>query len=101
MSFNDFVLYKGLAIKQSTRVEAYHYIIKYGERSTWKDYIWLTPDRDAFWKAMYWSKRAEDLNLKLHARCYATDAAKTEWRRFLKEVNPIKPIEPMVPPLPD
>ena len=98
MSFDDFVLYKGLYIKKACRLEAYHYIIKYGERSTWKDYIWLAPDRDAFWKAMYWTKRAEDHNLKLHARCYATDTAKTEWRRFLKEVEPIAP---MVPPLPD
>lgn len=98
MSFDDFILYKGLSIKQSSRLEAYHYIIKYGERPTWKDYIWLSYARDAFWRAMYWTKRAEDLELTLHARCSSVRAAKAEWARFLKEVEPIAP---MVPPLPD
>ena len=76
MSFDDFILYKGLSIKQASRLEAYHYIIKYGERSTWKDYIWLSYARDAFWRAMYWTKRAEDLELTLHTRCSSVRAAK-------------------------
>lgn len=98
MSFNDFVHYKGLAVKQSTRVEAYHYILEYGKRVTWKDYIWLTPARDAFWRALYFTKKSEDVDLKLHARCRAVRAARAEWKRFLKEVEPDAP---MVPPLPD
>jgi len=98
MSFDDFILYKGLSIKQASRFEAYHYIIKYGERSTWKDYIWLSYARDAFWRAMYHTKMTEELELTLHARCSSVRAARAEWARFLKEVEPIVP---MVPPLPD
>lgn len=97
MSFNDFVHCKGLTVKQSTRAEAYYYIGKYGERMTWKDYIWLTPARDAFWRALYLTKKAEDRALRLHARCSAVRAARAEWMRFLKEVEPVAPMVPALP----
>lgn len=98
MSFDNFLRYKGPSIKQATLEEAWHYIDKRGTRTTWKDYIWRTRDRAAFWNALYWSDRVHNPGLTLHARCAAVRNARGEWLRFLENVVSYKP---MVPPLPN
>lgn len=100
MSFDDFLKYKGNDILNASRDEAYFYLSKHGQYTCWADWIWKTPDRDAFWKSMYWSQRAEDTELSLHSKCSAIRQAKAEWKRFQKNVTPVKKIEPTVPPLP-
>lgn len=101
MSFDAFVIHKGLDIKKTTREEAIYYLDRHGTVSCLKDYLWLSPARDAFWKAIGWTEQSTDKNNSLHYRCSAVRKARAEWYRFQQNVEPIEPMEPMVPPLPE
>jgi len=100
MSFDAFVMYKGLDIKKATREEAIYFLFRHGTVSCIKDYVWLSPARDAFWKAIEWSEQSTDDTNNLHYRCSAVRKARSEWHRFQKNVEMVEPLEPMVPPLP-
>jgi hypothetical protein len=101
MAYDDFLRYKGDAILKASREEACHYLYTHGRYTCWSDWLWKTPDRDAFWKAVDWSERASQMDLTLHERCSAIRQSKMEWNRFLRVVEPMERIEPTVPPLPD
>lgn len=101
MSFDNFLLYKGDGIRTATREEACYYIKQHGQQSGIADWIWKSPDRDAFWKAIYWSEQAADKENGLHSRCSAFRKAKAQWSLFQNCVVPIQKQLPMVPPLPE
>jgi len=101
MSFDAFVIYKGLHIKKTTREEANYYLARHGTVYCFKDYLLLSPARDAFWKAIEWTKQSTDASNILHYRCSAVRQARAEWYRFQQNVEPVVPMEPMVPPLPE
>ena len=103
MSFDDFLRYKGGSISEATRQEACHYVFKHGQHYCLEDYIWFwrSNDRDAFWKALYWSERAKNEELTLHDKCSAIRQARAEWKRFQSLVRPVAHLEPCVPPLPE
>jgi len=101
MSFDDFLNMKGNYVKSASIKEAAEYIYTYGQRTILNDYLWKTEDRDAFWKAIYWYEKHEDIDLGLHSRLSAKRKAIKEWKRFQKMVIPITRAEPIVPPLPE
>jgi hypothetical protein len=98
MSYDDFVKFKGLAIKHTTCEEAHLFVSKRGKNE--KDFCRVHHVRNAFWDAIYWSDKVLNLDLNLHARCSAFRKARTAWKHFVKEVVPVVPEQPEVPPLP-
>jgi len=98
MSFDAFLTHKGKDVKQATREEARYYMFRHGTTYSLKDYLWHSPDREAFWKAIKWSEQSEDERHELNYRCLAVRKAREEWNRFIFHVEPI---EPLVPPLPE
>tara|TARA_B110001452_G_scaffold227057_1_gene201780 strand:- start:388 stop:693 length:306 start_codon:yes stop_codon:yes gene_type:complete len=101
MSYDDFLRFKGDDIVKASREEACQYLYTYGRYTCWTDWFWKEPDRDAYWKAMYWTERGADDSRTLHERCSAIRQAKKEWKRFQNFVSPVASLEPTVPPLPD
>lgn len=101
MSFDDFLIMKGDSVKSVSIKEAVEHIYTSGQRTVLSDYLWKTKDRDAFWKALYWYEKYEDIDLGLHSRLSAKRKAIKEWKRFQKMVIPIARAEPLVPPLPE
>ena len=101
MTYRLFLQYKGPDIKNTTLREACTYIEKRGEITEWRDYLWVTEDRDAFWKAIFWSKQSKELNIKLHMRLSCIRKSKIEWKRFQNKVIPMARLQPEVPQLPE
>lgn len=101
MTYRQFLQYKGPDIKHATINEARAHIDKWGEITEWKDYLWKSEDRDAFWKAIFWSNQSTLGELKLHTRLSCIRKSKIEWKRFLSQVEPFISPQPQVPQLPE
>tara|TARA_B110000908_G_scaffold172680_1_gene241930 strand:- start:841 stop:1161 length:321 start_codon:yes stop_codon:yes gene_type:complete len=101
MSFDDFLIMKGNSVKSASIKEAVEHIYTFGQRTVLSNYLWKTKDRDAFWKALYWYEKYEDIDVGLHSRLSAKRKAIKEWKRFQKMVIPIARAEPLVPELPE
>ena len=101
MSFDAFLMLKGKNVKSASIQEAVEHIYTFGQRVVLSDYLWKTEDRDAYWKAIYWYEKHNDIDLGLHSRLSAKRKAIKEWKRFQKTVIPIARTEPLVPPLPE
>ena len=101
MSFEKFLLYKGSSIRDATREEAFYYVKQHGQQTRIADWFWRSPERDAFWKAIYWSEQATDKENGLHSRCSAVRKARVQWSLFQNCVVPVQTKMPMVPPLPE
>jgi len=99
MSYDTYLRFKGNAIKDSKREEAFYFLQQRQTIYSTSDYIgfWY-PQRVAFWGAITCTKNANDLSLPLKTRCQAVRKAGDYWRQFLKLVEPLLP---NVPPLPE
>ena len=101
MSFHGFLQSKGNEIKNATVQDASTYLEKNGPTYEMKDYIWKYEDRDAFWKAILWSKYSQMQDITLHTRLSCERKSNVEWKRFKEKVIPITRQQPTVPPLPE